>query len=296
MIVKKTLFVCVALAVRAWAAAGTALDDAPLMPVRVPRVEIAAAMQGEVRLGYNVLATANGARFTAHVILRLASLARDRNPKGGPLLLDHTDYFDAFVEAAGVTPETAPTFIRIARDYAEDQLVEFRRSKVIDRIVKGRPDPALAVNVVAGWPDSPGVPDQYSYDDLVSKPPLRVFHKRVTSYRLVDYGDVLVFDDIHGIGGRATGGLLGFMFKVIGDGRAVRAFSSLAADGIQVTRTTARKSFVTVTQTATVFPDGRGEKGVPPGRPDLEVIEKRLSEPFEATYQPIEQTDPAKWR
>lgn len=279
----------------AWVAAARGAASAPDTPVRVSRPEMVAAMREQTQKGYDVLATANGARFTAGVLLRLASLARDRDPQRAPLLLDHQDYFEAFLEAAAVTPETAPSFIRVARDYGEDQFVDYRREKVIERIVKGR-EPALAVNVVAGWPDGPGVAGQYSYEDKLSNPPLRVIHKRVNSYRLLDYRDMLVFDEIRGVGGRATSGVLGLMFKVIGDGQAVRSFAAVGGDGIQVTRTTARKAFITVTQTATVFPQGRGEKGLPPGRPDLEAIEDRLEQPFEVRYSPLEYVDPAKWR
>jgi hypothetical protein len=259
-----------------WAHTGDAAAS-EATAIRVERSEIAEAMLEQKQQGYEVLATANGARFTARVLLRLAARARERDPSGRPLLLDHQDYFEAFLQAAAVPPEAAPAFIRVARDHREDQLVDYRRERVLARIVKGR-EPALAVNVVAGWPAGPGVPDEYSYEDRVSRPPLRVIHKRVNSYRLLDFGDMLVFDEIQGVGGRATGGLLGLMFKVIGDGQAVRSFAAVAPDGIQVTRTTARKGFITVTQTATVFP------------------EDRLEEPFEARYVPLANADPAKWR
>jgi hypothetical protein len=43
-----------------------------------------------------------------------------------------------------------------------------------------------------------------------------------------------------------------------------------------------------VNTTVTVYPDGRTEKDVPPGRPDLLALEARLKRPFKATYRPLE--------
>jgi len=107
---------------------------------------------------------------------------------------------------------------------------------------------------------------------------------------------MIVYDDVQGVSGRALGGLLGAMFRVIGDGRAVRSFMAVSNDGLQVTVTTARKGFVSVTQEAVVFPDGRGEKGLPRNRPNLAAIEARLRRPFEIRYVPLSVPDPAAWR
>ena len=86
------------------------------------------------------------------------------------------------------------------------------------------------------------------------------------------------------------------MFRIIGDGRAVRSFMAVSKDGLQITVTTARKGFIRVTQEATVYTDGKGEKGLPPKRPDLEAIEQRLRQPFEIEYVPLPPQDPAAWR
>lgn len=262
---------------------------------RVSRGDLREAMLAEKSRGYNLLATANGARFSSGVILHLARRARDAQEPPGPLLIDHQDYFEVYLEVMGLQAAQAPTFMSIANEYGEDQYIEPRRERVIERIVTG-PEPVLAVLVVAGWPAGPGVAKQYSYADDKSTPPLRVTHQRINSYRILDFGDVLLYDDIQGVTGRATAGLLGLMFKVIGDGRAVKSFIAYSRDGLQVTRTTARKGPFSVTQTATVGLDGRAEKGLPPKRPDLEAIETRLKQPFEASYVPLGGVDPAKWR
>ena len=97
---------------------------------------------------------------------------------------------------------------------------------------------------------------------------------RVISYRILDFGDMILFDDIHGLSGRALDGLLGLVFNVIGDADAVRAFVTVASDGTQVTRSTGRKGF-TVNTFATVDKNGRGEKGVPK-RKDLQLLRRRI--------------------
>lgn len=280
-----------------WAAEPTAaarLGQVPAVIQRASRAAIVEAMRAEQRHGYNLLATANGARLSAGVALSLVRQARAAAADPAPILLDHRDFFDAFLEVTGLPADRAPTFVRMANDYREDQYIDARPGRVIARIVKG-PTPLLAVTMVTGWPDGPGVPDGYTYADEASTPPLRVTHKRVTSYRLLDFGDRVLFDEIQGVYGRATGGVLGLMFAVIGDGQAVRSFIAVSSDGLQVTRTTARK-LITVTQTATVTTEGKGDKGLPPRRADLVAIEQRLQEPFEAVYVPLNGIDPAHWR
>ncbi len=258
----------------------------------VTRQEIADAMRREKGKGYDILATPNGARFAAGVILDVARRASELDPLRTPLVLDYRDYFEAFVGVAGVGRENAPPYIRVAFDHREDQYVDYRPQNVIVRVVKG-PSPRFAVNVVTGWT---GPPARYSYEDHGSEPPLRVTRQRMTAYRLVDFGDALLFDEIDGISGRALGGLLGLLFRFIGDGNAVRSFIAVAGDGIQVTRTTGRKGPVVLTTTATVDLAGRGEKGLPPSRPDLEAIEERLQRPFEAEYAPVRKADAFRWQ
>jgi hypothetical protein len=248
--------------------------------------EILEAIAAQKAQNYNLLATPNGARFAAGVILHLARKGRDLDPNKTPILLDHKLYFEAFLEVTGVTRESAPTYIRIANENHEDQYIDYRRENVIDTIVTGQ-QPELAVNVVTGWN---GPPSRYSYEDHDSEPALRVTHEHVTSYRLLDFGDRLLFDDIHGVSGRALTGLLGLVFKILGDAQAVRSFIAVSPDGYQVTLTTGRKGF-SVTTTATVDRDGHGMKGLPPDRPDLAAIEERLKKPFEATYVPIRKID-----
>ena len=40
--------------------------------------------------------------------------------------------------------------------------------------------------------------------------------------------------------------------------------------------------------TVTVYPDGRTEKDLPPGRPDLAALEVRLKQPLHVRYRPLD--------
>lgn len=63
--------------------------------------------------------------------------------------------------------------------------------------------------------------------------------------------------------------------------------TSDAPDGVQVTRVRAKKGFIGVTSTVTVYPDGRTEKDVPADRPDLAELEERLKATLEVEYAPV---------
>ena len=71
---------------------------------------------------------------------------------------------------------------------------------------------------------------------------MRVTNERVISYRLMDFGEMTVFDDIKGLRGRPTSGVLGFLFQLIGEGRVVENRMAISDDGIQVARARARKA------------------------------------------------------
>jgi hypothetical protein len=237
-------------------------------------------MTAQKNLGYNLLATTNGVRFNSAVLLHLAREAQRRG-SATPFLVDHADYFEAYLLVTGVARDKAPAFIRVAYDFREDQFVDFRAERVIQAIVHG-PRPKLAMNVVAGWS---GGAARYSYVDMDSQPPLRVTHERFTSHRILDFGDRILIADIHGVYGRALGGILGLIFRLLGDAQAVQSLLTIANDGLMVTLTTGRKgSFVPSPTTVTVWPDGRAEKGLPPGRADLVALERRLKQKFEARY------------
>ena len=161
--------------------------------------------------------------------------------------------------------------------------VDYRLDRVIREVVEG-PMPELAVNVRISWEDGPGKPDRYSYLDTLSTPRFKVTNWQVMTYRLLDFGDWAVYDEIEGITGRPMSGVLALLFRVIGEGRIAHSRMAISEDGIQVSRTTAEKAFMGVTTTVTVHPDGIMEKDVPDGRSDLLELERLIKQPLEIDY------------
>jgi hypothetical protein len=252
---------------------------------RVAFAELLDAMRAE--RGYDAGKATNLARFQAAVLLRVAARAKVRRPDGPPLFFDHAEWFKAYLDTVGLSEEQAPLASRLSRDNRQDAWVEYR----IARVVRGTSRPlrlALSVRVAP----LPGVlvPPHYSYDDLASEPHLRVTVERTYRYRLVDFGDRVVFDEMHGLHGRPTSGLLGALFRLIGEGHAVYSRLAVADDEVQVMVGQARKGAFVRTATVTIWPDGTATRGLPPGRPDLKALEQRLREPLGIEYLPW--TDP----
>ena len=256
--------------------------ETPPLP-RVSRAELRQAMARCT--GYDPAATTNGARFQGEVLLTLARSAVDRDADGPPLTIDHEDWFQAFLETTGLTPQTAPQYAVLARRHGQDLQLEPRYGRVVRRMVDG-PAPEVAANVKIFWPDRDGGPERYAYDDTLSSPRLRVTNHRTITYRLLSRDGVVYMDEIEGLTGRPTSGILGLLFELIGEGRVVWSRMVIADDGLQVARASARKGFLGRTATVTVHPDGRTEEGTPSGRPDLEALARRLEGPLRVDYVP----------
>jgi hypothetical protein len=266
--------------------AGTPAAGAERFGARVVEVgEILQAMS-ESR-GYELTATTNGPRFQSEVILRLVAAAEARDPARQPLFLGHREWFEAWRARTGLPRERAPQFVRLADQYGQDAIVDYRR----DRVIGAAPAvnaPLRAANVCIWWPEREGGPESYSYEDLLATPHLKVTNERVISYRLLDYGDMVAFDEITGLRGRPTTGLLGMLFQLIGEGSVVASRIAVAPDGLQITRARAKKLLIEVATTVTVYPDGRTEKDLPPGRADLAGIEARLKQPLRLRHPAME--------
>jgi hypothetical protein len=254
-------------------------------PRVVHRFEMLAAM--EARRGYDLTATTNGARFQAEVLLDLLRASRARDPDGPPLFIGHAEWFAAYLERTGPRPESAPLSNRLAHEYGQDVEVDARADRVIEEVIEG-PAPALAANVTIGWPSSSSKRSRYSYEDKLAVPDLKVTNERVITYRLLDYGDVVAYDEIEGLLGRPTEGFLGLLFNLIGEGNVHWSRMTIAADGLQVSRARAGKGPFKVETSVTVFPDGRMEKDVPAGRPDLKSLEQRLLQARKVRYRPLD--------
>ena len=241
----------------------------------------------EARQGYDLTATTNGARFQAEVLLDILRASRARDPDGPPLFIGHAEWFAAYLERTGLRPESAPVFNRLAYEYGQDLEVDARADRVIEKVIEG-PVPLLAANVTIGWRPSSSKRNRYSYEDKLAVPDLKVTNERVITYRLLDYGDVVAYDEIEGLLGRPTEGFLGLLFNLIGEGNVHWSRMTIAADGLQVSRARAGKGPFKVETSVTVFPDGRMEKDVPAGRPDLKSLEQRLLLARKVRYRPLD--------
>lgn len=236
--------------------------------------------------GYDPTATTNGARFQAEVMFVLFETVADSGRLDQPLFITPDDWFRAFLRKTHLTEETAPQYAKLAHENRQFMWVDMRIDQVIEKVKEG-PQPVRAFNVMFWWPKSLNEARSYSYQDTLSTPNLNVTNHRVITYRLLDFGDCFYFDDIDGLTGRPTTGLLGVLFKLIGEGRVEVTGIAISNDGLQVVHGTAKKAFLGVTTTATISPDGRSEKDVPEGRSDLDALETRLETDFEMDYVPF---------
>jgi hypothetical protein len=191
-----------------------------------------------------------------------------------------------FLDVAKLKAEQAPLPARLVYQYGQDIELDCRPERVIQRISGGR-RAQLALNVKFWWETTANPADEFHYLDTTSTPELKVTNSRVITYRLVDLGDQVLFDDVRGLTGRPTTGLLGLLFKIIGEGRIVRTQVAYSADGIQVSRVVAQKLF-SRTVTVVTWPNGRTEPEIPAQRADLVALKQRLDQSVEIEYQPLD--------
>ena len=230
------------------------------------------------QIGYDPKVTTNGGRFQASVILDLVREAAEEDPHGEPLLIGYEDWFRAFLVSQKIEEAEAPLFMRLSYENRQDTEVKYRRNRVI-REVRSGPEPITVANVVIWWPEAMNEKRKYSYDDTISTLHLKVTNHRMISYRLPDFGDQVVFDELKGVTGRPTTGMLGFLFTLIGEGRLIWSRLAISEDGLQIARARSKKGFMGVISTVTVQPDGW---------PDLAALEQTLKIPFEIKYQPLD--------
>ena len=121
------------------------VEAAAEAPWPVPFEEVLDAIG--LRRGYDVLATTNGARLQADVLLHLARSARERRPDGPPLLVRHDDWFRALLQVTGITAERAPSYVRLAWQTIRTSLVEYRAARVIRAVLQGPFREALGVTI-----------------------------------------------------------------------------------------------------------------------------------------------------
>ncbi len=232
--------------------------------------------------GYKLTAATNGA-WLADVVFCLVRQAQEHDPDGPPLFIGHEEWFWSFLAVTGQTEDTAPEYALLNYRYEQNMEVDYRLDRVIHKVVEG-PMPKLAVNVRIRWEDGPGRPKRYSYIDTLSTPTVRVTNRQLITYRLLDFGDWIVYDEIEGITARPESGVLALLLQLIGEGHMTHSRIAVAQDGIHVSRTRAEKVLMKVMTTVTIYPNGIIEKGVPDGRSDLLELERLLEQPLDIDY------------
>jgi hypothetical protein len=249
-------------------------------PDRVSRAEILQAMSAHG--AYSITSTTTSMRFGAETLLAMVRRRRQETPESTQFLIDQSDWFAAHLETAGVTYAEMSAAARAGFEHHQDALVEYG-ARVVDEVVEG-PAPIMALDVTIFWPDSADAPSDFSYRDTLSVPRMDVYDNRVIRFKLLEYDDMLVFDQVTGISVRPLG-FLSAVFAVLGKPDVKQTRIAVSADQWQVVRGHLRVfPGISKTGTATIGPDGRGHEGLPPERADLRALKVRLGRPLELRY------------
>ena len=286
MTARRTCSATVPLVLFSFAVAGTlAAQVSPGGPLHaVDRAAIRDAMAEEAERGYRLTASTNSTRFTTSVIFSLVRQAMAESLDELPLLLGHSDWYEAYRAVTGLAPEDVPEFVALLNEYGQDVIIDYRPSRTAVQVKEG-PQPELVLNVTASWPREPDGQDKYSFVDTTTSPRMKVTNKRFIRYRLLDFGDMVVQDEVKGVSGRPLGGALGTLFSIIGEGDAKQTRFALSEDGLLVTYSTAKKSLFSVHPLTLTSPDGTVEMDFPEERIDLREIADRLKQPLKIKYE-----------
>ncbi len=258
---------------------GREARDCP-KPHQVSREEILQAMSAHG--AYSLTSTTTSMRFGAEALLAIARRRQREAPGNTRFLISQDDWFVAHRETAGVTYAEMSEAARAGFEHHQDALVDYG-PHVVDQILEG-PVPVMALDVTIFWPDSGDAPSGFHYKDTLSVPRVDVYDHRVIRFKLLEYEDMLVFDQVDGISVRPHG-FLSAVFAVLGKPDLKQTRLAVSADQWQVVRGQV-KVFpgISKTGTATIEPGGRGHEGVPPDRADLRALRERLKRPLKLRY------------
>jgi hypothetical protein len=249
-------------------------------PVEVPGEEILQAMSAHG--DYNLTATTNAARFGAEVLLAIVRRRKQESPASSRLLIRQPEWFTAHRQTAGVTYHDMSIAAREGLEHNQDVLIDFGAG-VVKRVEVG-PVPLQSLDVKIFWPRSKKSPSKFSYKDTLSVPRLNVYNNRVIRFKLLEYKDMVVFDEIQGISVRPMG-FFSALFAIIGNPDLKQNRIATSRDQWQVMRGKV-KAFLGIsdTHTATIEPNGEAHEGVPHDRPDLKAVETRLKRTLKLQY------------
>jgi hypothetical protein len=249
-------------------------------PYRVSREEILQAMSAHG--AYSLTTTTTSTRFAAEALLAIARQRQRESTGSTRFLISQDDWFAAHRETAGVTYAEMSEAARAGFEHHQDALVDYG-PQVVDEVLEG-PVPIMALDVTVFWPDSEGAPSDFSYKDTLSVPQVDVYNHRVIRSKLLEYDDMLVFDQVNGISVKPIG-FLSAIFALLGKPDLKQTRIAVSVDQWQVMRGQV-KVFpgISKTGTAAIEPDGRGHEHIPPDRADLQALAEDLKRPVKLRY------------
>ncbi|HET6836639.1 MAG TPA: hypothetical protein VFH24_01285 [Gemmatimonadales bacterium] len=259
---------------------GQAMDTCP-KPQRVSRKEILQAMS---RHGaYSVTSTTTSIRFAGEALLAIVQRRKHEAPTSTHLEINHADWFAAHLATAGVSYAEMSEAARASFRRRRNALVDYG-PRVVEKVVEG-PAPLMALDVTLFWPDTANALSEFSYRDTLSHPRVNVYHQRVVRFKLLQYDNLLLLDQIQGISVRPLG-FMSAVFAVLGkpDLRQIRV--AVSRDQWQVMRGTVNVfAGITRTGTGAIEPGGRGHENVPRHRADLRAMAEQIKRPLELRYR-----------
>ena len=262
-----------------WPVAADAQTCEP--PPRIPRHVIAEAMRAHGP--YSLTSTTTAMVFGSEALLAIVRRRQQEAPGATQFLIDHEDWFKAHQETAGVAYARMSESARTAFENRQDLLVDYG-PEVLQEVQEGTaPRTALDVTLFSS---DPAGPSEFGYKDTTSVPKLEVFNRRVVRFRMLEYDDLLVYDEVTGVSVKPLG-FLSAVFALVGRPDLKETRLAVAKDYWQVMRGRVNVMLgISKSGTATIEPEGRGHEGIPKGRADLAALAKRLAQPVEVRYGP----------
>jgi hypothetical protein len=251
-------------------------------PARIPRATIAEAMR--THGPYSLTSTTTSMLFGTRALLEIVRRRQREAPQETQFHIDHADWFAAHLETAGVPYARMSESARAGYEHRQDILVDYG-PRVVEQVEEG-PAPLLALDVTLFSSDTARGGAEFSYQDTLSVPKMDVFNQPVIRVKMLEYEDMLLFDQVTGISVRPVGFLSG-VFAVLGKPDIKETRLAISDDYWQVFRGRV-KVLPAIYKSATAFiePDGRGHEKPPRGRTDLAASAKLLGRPVEVRYGP----------
>ncbi|MEO7987038.1 MAG: hypothetical protein ABI766_10930 [Gemmatimonadales bacterium] len=249
-------------------------------PYHMSRQEILRAMSAHG--AYSLTSTTTSLRFDAEALLAIVRQRERESPGSTQFFISQSDWFAAHRETAAATYPEMSVAARSGFEHHQDILVDYG-PQVVEKVLEG-PVPIRSLDVLLFWPDSEGAASEFSYKDTLSVPQVDVYDHRVIRSKLLEYDDMLVFDQVTGISVRPIG-FLSALFAVLGKPDLKQTRLAFSADQWQVMRGQVNVfAGISKTGIATIEPNGRGHEGVPPDRGDLRALANQMKRPLKLRY------------